>query len=358
MLFRFFSYFSGMNIDSDIFKIQSNNVLPSRGRILISEPFLRDATFGRSVILLVDHTDEGSMGLVINKQLPLFLNDIIMEFKYLDEIPLYKGGPIATDTLFYLHTLSDIPGSISISKGLYLNGDFDEITELNVPYDSVVTGEDLYVFLPTNDEDIHTIESINRYSGTMLDIGMKMKTGIIVDFRQYDDLRSEPGEHIIPLFYGQHIKDGRVNHEASGKDYDWVIDEKPGLIQKNKDYIFCKRFTAKEERRRLQCGLYFANDFPEYENIGTQNKINFIERLNGEPLNKEELFGVFALFNSTLFDQYYRILNGSTQVNSTEVNSIPVPPLDVIRDIGRLLIESGQYTTEACDQILVQVAYA
>ena len=127
MLFRFFSYISGMNIDSDIFKIQSNNVLPSRGRILISEPFLRDATFGRSVILLVDHTDEGSMGLVINKQLPLFLNDIIMEFKYLDEIPLYKGGPIATDTLFYLHTLSDIPDSISISKGLYLNGDFDEI---------------------------------------------------------------------------------------------------------------------------------------------------------------------------------------------------------------------------------------
>ena len=127
MLFRFFSYISGMNIDSDIFKIQSNNVLPSRGKILISEPFLCDATFGRSVILLVDHTDEGSMGLVINKQLPLFLNEIIMEFKYLDEIPLYKGGPIATDTLFYLHTLSDIPGSISISKGLYLNGDFDEI---------------------------------------------------------------------------------------------------------------------------------------------------------------------------------------------------------------------------------------
>ena len=127
MLFRFFHYFSGMNIDLDIFKIQSNNVLPSRGKILISEPFLRDATFGRSVILLVDHTDEGSMGLVINKQLPLLLNDIIMEFKYLDEIPLYKGGPVATDTLFYLHTLAEVPGSISISKGLYLNGDFDEI---------------------------------------------------------------------------------------------------------------------------------------------------------------------------------------------------------------------------------------
>ncbi len=127
LLFRFFYYFSGMNIDLNIFKIQSNNVLPSRGKILISEPFLRDVTFGRSVILLVDHTEEGSMGLVINKLLPLLLNEIIMEFKYLNEIPLYKGGPVATDTLFYLHTLTDIPGSISISKGLYLNGDFDEI---------------------------------------------------------------------------------------------------------------------------------------------------------------------------------------------------------------------------------------
>ena len=116
-----------MNIDSDIFKIQSNNVLPSRGKILISEPFLRDATFGRSVVLLIDHTEEGSMGLIINKQLPIFVNDIIKEFKYIENIPLYKGGPIATDTLFYLQTLADIPGAIPISKGLYLNGDFDEI---------------------------------------------------------------------------------------------------------------------------------------------------------------------------------------------------------------------------------------
>lgn len=116
-----------MNIDSDIFKIQSNNVLPSRGKIIISEPFLRDATFGRSVVLLIDHTEEGSMGLIINKQLPIFVNDIIKEFKYIEDIPLYKGGPIATDTLFYLHTLADISGAIPISKGLFLNGDFEEI---------------------------------------------------------------------------------------------------------------------------------------------------------------------------------------------------------------------------------------
>ena len=111
------------NINADIFKIQSNNVLPSRGKILISEPFLCDATFGRSVVLLVDHTSEGSMGLIMNKQLPL----LVKEFKYLEDNPLYKGGPIGTDTLFYLHTLSQLPGALPVSNGLYLNGDFDAL---------------------------------------------------------------------------------------------------------------------------------------------------------------------------------------------------------------------------------------
>ena len=115
------------NINADIFKIQSNNVLPSQGKILISEPFLYDATFGRSVVLLVDHTSEGSMGLIMNKRLPLLVNDVVKEFKYLEDIPLYKGGPMGTDTLFYLHTLSQLPGALPVSNGLYLNGDFDAL---------------------------------------------------------------------------------------------------------------------------------------------------------------------------------------------------------------------------------------
>lgn len=101
--------------------------MPSRGKILISEPFLRDATFGRSVVLLIDHTSDGTMGLIMNKQIPLFLNEVFKEFKYLDDIPLYKGGPLSTDTLFFLHTLPDIKGALPVRKGLYVNGDFDAV---------------------------------------------------------------------------------------------------------------------------------------------------------------------------------------------------------------------------------------
>ena len=105
-----------MNIDSDIFKIQSNNVLPSRGKILISEPFLRDATFGRSVVLLIDHTEEGSMGLIINKQLPIFVNDIIKEFKYIAQNA--EGKSIA-DGRSYL-PVDEHKGYIGTSNGIWI----------------------------------------------------------------------------------------------------------------------------------------------------------------------------------------------------------------------------------------------
>ena len=109
-------YIRGMDTNADIFKIETNHVVPSRGKVLISEPFLYDEMFGRSVILLVDHSTDGTMGLVLNKPLPLSLNDVLKEFK-----------EISTDTLFYLHTLKDVEDSLQIGKGVYLNGDFDAI---------------------------------------------------------------------------------------------------------------------------------------------------------------------------------------------------------------------------------------
>lgn len=116
-----------MEKNVDIFKIESNNILPNKGNILISEPFLRDTNFARSVILLIDHGNEGSMGIILNKRLSIRVNDVVKEFKYLEDIPLYKGGPVGTDTLFYLHTLSNIEGALPLGNGLYLNGDFDAV---------------------------------------------------------------------------------------------------------------------------------------------------------------------------------------------------------------------------------------
>ena len=129
------------------------------------------------------------------------------------------------------------------------------------------------------------------------------------------------------------------------------MPEKKGLMQDNKNYLFVKRFTAKEEPRRLQCGVYLAKEFPQYKKISTQNKINFVDGIMTD-MSECLVYGLYVLFNSTIYDKYYRILNGSTQVNSTEINAMPVPDLDIIQEMGRKIIKSKDYSVTSCNLIL------
>ena len=64
------------------------------------------------------------------------------------------------------------------------------------------------------------------------------------------------------------------------------------------------------------------------------------------------VYGLYVLFNSTLYDCYYRILNGSTQVNSTEINAMPVPPMSIIEAMGKELIRVRDMSEESCNNIL------
>lgn len=230
------------------------------------------------------------------------------------------------------------------------NKDFDEINSLIVPYSLVVSGEDYYVYLVTDDKEVAVLKQLHQFNQTLPDIGVKMKTGLTVDFRNGDILRDEEEDGAIPLFYSQHIKQGKVQFPIQKKN-EYVVTNQCGLMQDNKNYLFVKRFTAKEESRRLQCGIYLAKNYPQYTKISTQNKINFIDVLFGE-MSECLVYGLYVLFNSTLYDKYYRILNGSTQVNSTEVNSMPVPDMESIQEMGKKLMKTKDLSERNCDLIL------
>ena len=234
------------------------------------------------------------------------------------------------------------------------NFDFGSKTVFEAPYDMVVSGEHKYVFLITDKEEADTIKKVNEWNDTLPTLGLKMKTGLTVDFRNREALRNDAEEKAVPLFYSQHIKDGKVIFPV-GKENEYLLTEQKGLLQENTNYLFVKRFTAKEEKRRLQCGIYLAKKFPTYKAISTQNKINFITGLQG--LSDCLVYGLYVVLNSTLYDNYYRILNGSTQVNATEINSMPIPPLTCIENMGKELIKLKDMSEENCDEILGRFIY-
>lgn len=229
------------------------------------------------------------------------------------------------------------------------NRDFSELTSFEAPYHTVVSGEDMYVYLVTSQEETETLKRLDEWKDTLPSLGLRMKTGLTVDFRNGEALRNEAEDKAVPLFYSQHIQDGRVVF-PTGKEHEYILTDQPGLLQPNSNYLFVKRFTSKEEARRLQCGVYLARRHPEYEKISTQNKLNFITGLDG--LSECVTYGLYVLFNSTIYDNYYRILNGSTQVNSTEINAMPVPSMRTIESMGRDLIAVKDMSVMACDTIL------
>ncbi len=113
----------------------SATLLPEAGRILISEPFLKDFYFKRSIVLLAEHNKDGTFGLVLNRTTELRLSEVLTSAEH--KIPgefdskVYIGGPVKTDSLFFIHTRNDIiSNSLPIMEGIYWGGNIDELVML------------------------------------------------------------------------------------------------------------------------------------------------------------------------------------------------------------------------------------
>jgi putative transcriptional regulator len=119
-----------MDIDYDFFRVDEAFSKPQKGKILISEPFLNDSYFKRSIVFLTEHSDEGAVGFVLNKPVNLTINEVVKDFPAIDT-QISIGGPVQTNTLHYIHTMGDIiPESIHVVGDIYWGGDFNTIKEL------------------------------------------------------------------------------------------------------------------------------------------------------------------------------------------------------------------------------------
>lgn len=108
----------------------SNSELPENGTVLISEPFIADNYFSRSVIFLCEHNADGSFGFVLNKYIEKNLDELIPNFGA-DRVKVSIGGPVDSNNLFYLHTFGDkVANAIKISDEVFVGGDFEQVKDL------------------------------------------------------------------------------------------------------------------------------------------------------------------------------------------------------------------------------------
>jgi len=129
---------------------------PTKGDLLVAEPsIIGDLSFNRSIVLLTDHTKEGSIGFILNKPLDFTISDLIPEIEA--PFKVYNGGPVEQDNLYFIHKVPElIPNSIEISLGIFWGGDFSEVSKLIV--DNKINEKDIKFFLGYSGWELNQLE--------------------------------------------------------------------------------------------------------------------------------------------------------------------------------------------------------
>lgn len=215
--------------------------------------------------------------------------------------------------------------------------DIDYACSRTVPMTEIidVKSHNRFLHIPTSDEEQAIIHLINSWSGNLHKYGLEISTGPVVPFRATQFITDENGSGKVPLLWMQNVKPLVTTWPVSTRKQQYVISnsESDYILLPNRNYVLLRRFSAKEEHRRLTAAPYLSIDF-QYERVGFENHLNYIYRRCGE-LSKEEAYGIAALLNCKLLDIYFRSFNGNTQVSATELRSIPLPPIKTIVYIGK-----------------------
>ena len=197
-----------------------------------------------------------------------------------------------------------------------------------------------------------TLIYISEFPETLSGLGLKMSTGLIIDSTCEGLLFTEPIKGSVPLLRPSAMVGGQIAFPRPVKRQ-YLAPVNPSLIQKNKNMIIIKRVPAKSDDRFVNSAIYMAAQLPAYRYISTHNKINFIDTKDkNSEICPRLAFGLFALLNSTIYDRYISIVSKSKQINSKEMRTLPLPPRNIIENIGMRLMAMRQTSVAACDSIV------
>jgi len=207
---------------------------------------------------------------------------------------------------------------------------------------------DIFIRIPSSEHEVKILRLVDSWPNTLKNLGLEISTGPVVVFRTKKNLRSKFNEREkeAPLLWMHNFQNMKItwpltkNKKPSAMG---INESTKSLLLPVKNYVLVKRFSSKEQKRRLYAAVLLKKDF-HFDLVGIENHVNYIHKINGE-LTTLEALGIASLLNTSLIDRYFRLLNGNTQVNATDVRSLPLPDLHMIEDIGKRI--SVQVTDQA-----------
>ncbi len=222
---------------------------------------------------------------------------------------------------------------ISVSEGL----DFDKSRSSVVPDNQIVhPGDpDMFVCLDITDANVIMMEQPECFTSSLTELGLSVSTGRVVDFRAREYLKESAEQGDVPLIYPCHFVNGFISWPVgSGK--------KPNAIRSNREtssllveagfYVVIKRFSAKEQQKRIMAAVYDPGriDAPY---VGFENHVNYYHQ-RGRGLPGDLAKGLALYLNSTIVDKYFRLFSGHTQVNATDLRKMPYPKREQLTRLG------------------------
>ena len=205
------------------------------------------------------------------------------------------------------------------------------------PYDTTIDNSngDHVVRVLSSHFECEVVAIMDALPNRFRDLGFGISTGPVVTFRATEFLREERAANTAPLLWMHNVRPFVTQFPLMKRKLGHVeiSDASRKLLVPAKNYILLKRFTAKEEKRRLVAGI-FTRDDTYSEWVGLENHLNYVYRDKSE-LTIVEAYGLCAFFNSALVDTYFRAISGNTQVNATEIRGMPIPDQTILNKIGR-----------------------
>jgi len=239
----------------------------------------------------------------------------------------FRDDDVLQETVIFQAVKGAAKGRIMVSSST--GPDDPDATRHVVDYGRVVWPDDpqYFIRIPTDDLADQIAERMALCQTTLADLGIAVSTGRVVDFRARQYLRDKPGKDTAPLIWPAHFERGYIAWPKNGSSRKpqaiLAAEAVANQLVSNEPYVLVRRFSAKEERRRVVAAVYDPERLA-CEVVGFENHLNYFHR-HGRGLSMTLARGLAAFLNSTILDQYFRQFSGHTQVNATDLRTLRYP---------------------------------